>query len=222
MGVFSAFFGCRGVVGFNSRCLGVSSGDSGFTVACISGCKGAVGFKAARSLRHVREKVRPARPDVGASAKKFAQRAENTPILAILGLLGELFRGSAAGGAVLGEFFRAYRHRGQVIQVTWRLHARNSGGFALHEALWGRVAGVSDPRVVQIPPFGGGEAPTWGDVLAKLQIHWATTVKNAPFWLNGSALSRNRQVHVRCLIDAALQSRVLTAVLAAGPFYWRC
>ena len=32
-------------------------------------------------------------PMVGASAKKFAQRAENTPILAFLGLLGELFRG---------------------------------------------------------------------------------------------------------------------------------
>ena len=102
-------------------------------------------------------------------AKKFAQRAENTPILVFLGLLGEFFRGSAAGGAALGdfscglnrggaalgEFFRAYRHRGQVIQVTWYLHAGNSGGFALHEALWGRVAGVSDPHVVQIPRLVG-------------------------------------------------------------------
>ena len=109
---------------------------------------------------------------MGASAKKFAQRAENTPILVFLGLLGEFFRGSAAGGAalgdfscglnrggaVLGEFFRAYRHCGQVIQVTWRLHAGNVGGFALHEALWGRVAGVSDPHVVQIPPSGDGGA----------------------------------------------------------------
>ena len=32
------------------------------------------------------------------------------------------------------------------------------GGFALHEAFWRRVAGVSDPRVVQFPPIGGGEA----------------------------------------------------------------
>ena len=31
-------------------------------------------------------------------------------------------------------------------------------GFALHKALRGRVAGVSDPRVVQFPPFGGSEA----------------------------------------------------------------
>ena len=108
-------------------------------------------------------------PMVCVSAKKFAPRAENTPKLVYLGLLGELFRGSAAGGAalgelfrgsagggaVLGEFFRAYRHRGQVIQVTWRLHARNSGGFALHEAFWLRVVGVSDAHVVQIPRLVG-------------------------------------------------------------------
>ena len=39
-------------------------------------------------------------------AKKFALHAQNTPKSAFLRLLGELFRGSAAGGAVLGEFFR--------------------------------------------------------------------------------------------------------------------
>ena len=32
-------------------------------------------------------------PMVFVSAKKFSQRAENTPISAFLGLLGELFRG---------------------------------------------------------------------------------------------------------------------------------
>ena len=93
MVVFSAFFGCRGVVGFNGRCSGASSGDGGFTVACISGCSGVIGFNVAMSPRPVREIVRPARLDVGVSAKKFAQRAENTPILAFLGLLGEFFRG---------------------------------------------------------------------------------------------------------------------------------
>ena len=44
-------------------------------------------------------------PMVFVSAKKFSQRAENTPISAFLGLLGELFRGWAARGAVLGELF---------------------------------------------------------------------------------------------------------------------
>ena len=57
------------------------------------------------SLR--REKVRPARPGVCVSAKKFALRAENTLISAFLGLLGEFFRGRAGGAAALGEFFHA-------------------------------------------------------------------------------------------------------------------
>ena len=59
------------------------------------------------SSRPVHEKVRPARPRVGVSAKKFALHAQNTPKSAFLRLLGEFFRGRAAGGAVLGEFFRA-------------------------------------------------------------------------------------------------------------------
>ena len=43
---------------------------------------------------------------VGVSAKKFAQRTKNGPKMAFSGVLGEVFRGNAAGGAVLGEFFR--------------------------------------------------------------------------------------------------------------------
>ena len=35
MGVLGAFFGCRG--------------DGGFTLVCISGCRGVVGFKVAMS-----------------------------------------------------------------------------------------------------------------------------------------------------------------------------
>ena len=62
-------------------------------------------------------------------AKKFAQCAHNIPISAFLGVLGEFFRGSAAGGAVLGEHFRArrrhsvstaHRHRAQADAVTAR------------------------------------------------------------------------------------------------------
>ena len=92
MGVFGAVFGCSGDVGFSGALLGVSSGVVGFNVATLS--------------HLVREKVRPAWPDVGASAKKFALHAQNTPKSAFLRLLGEFFRGRAAGGAVLGEFFR--------------------------------------------------------------------------------------------------------------------
>ena len=49
------------------------------------------------ALRHCGHRV---------GAKKLAQHRKNGPKLAFCGVLGELFRGNAAGGAVLGEFFR--------------------------------------------------------------------------------------------------------------------
>ena len=58
MGVFGAFFGCIGVVGFNGCCLAVCSGVVGFNVATLS--------------RLVREKVRPAVLWHRESAKKLA------------------------------------------------------------------------------------------------------------------------------------------------------
>ena len=48
-------------------------GDGGFTLVCISGCRGVVGFNVATSQMPVREKVRPALSNGGASAKKFAR-----------------------------------------------------------------------------------------------------------------------------------------------------
>ncbi len=44
-------------------------------LAYISACSGVIGFKVGTWLCPVREKVRPARPDVCVSAKKFAPRA---------------------------------------------------------------------------------------------------------------------------------------------------
>ena len=77
MGVFGAVFGCRGDAGFNGCCSGGRSGVVGFKVATLS--------------LLLREKVRPAWPDVCVSAKKFALRAHNGSKLAFLRLLGELF-----------------------------------------------------------------------------------------------------------------------------------
>ena len=105
MGVFGAFFGCIGVVGFNGCCSGASIGDGGFTLACISGCRGVVGFTVTTSVRPVREKVRPAWLDVCVSAKKFAQRTKNGPQSAFSGVLGEVFRGNALGGLCWASFF---------------------------------------------------------------------------------------------------------------------
>ena len=106
MGYFGAVFGCRGDGGFNGCCLGARIGVVGFNVATLS--------------RLVREKVRPAWPDVCVSAKKFALRAHNTPKSAFLRLLGEFFRGSAAGGAVRGEFFRGNAAEGAVLGEFFR------------------------------------------------------------------------------------------------------
>ena len=106
MGVFGVFFGCRGDGSFIGPLLGVSGGVVGFNVAIF--------------LSHVRDIFRPARPHVGASAKKFAlrhcghrvgakkfaQHPKNNSKWAFYGALGELLRGNATGGAVWGEFFR--------------------------------------------------------------------------------------------------------------------
>ena len=54
----------------------------------------------------------------------------------------------------------AHGHCGRALRAPGVLHAGGDGGFALHEAFLRRVAGVSDPRVVQFPPIGDGEAAT--------------------------------------------------------------
>ena len=52
---------------------------------------------------------------VGVSAKKFAQHTKNGSKWVFDGVLGELLRGNAGGGAALGEFFRANRPCAQVL-----------------------------------------------------------------------------------------------------------
>ena len=96
----------------------------------------------AKAVSFGREKVRPAAVCHRESAKKFALRAQNTPNSAFLGLLGEFFRGKAAGGAVLGEFFRGKAAGGAVL-----------GEFYL--ACW-RSGQVSDPSGALYTASGGG------------------------------------------------------------------
>ena len=107
---------------------------------------------------------------VGVSAKKFALHAQNTPKSAFLRLLGELFRGNAAGGAVLGEFFRgnaaegavlgdffapigpaprSCRRRGARGWLRWGFCSIRSFASACHR----RVT----PLMTPFPPIGDGE-----------------------------------------------------------------
>ena len=171
MGVLGAFFGCRG--------------DGGFMLACISGCRGVNGCIVATWLCPVREKVRPAWSDGGREREKVRPACSKCPEIGVLWRAGRTFSRVSTRGPVAGRTFSrviprgpavgrtcsrvkwgrgctgpilsAYRHRDQASQVTRALHVGNAGGFARHEALWLRVIGVSDPRVVQIPPIGCGE-----------------------------------------------------------------
>ena len=85
MSVFGAVFGRKG--------------DGGFSGPVLGACSGVVGFNVTMFLRAVRDICRPARPDVGASAKKFALRAHNGQKLAFDGALGKYFRGPTVVGS---------------------------------------------------------------------------------------------------------------------------
>ena len=105
---------------WNCNVFGVSRKVSTINYVRNLGGGGVGGFNVAMLSRLVREKVRPAWPDVCVSAKKFALHAQNTPKLAFLRLLGELFRGNVAGGGVLGEFFRGNAAGGAVLGEFFR------------------------------------------------------------------------------------------------------
>ena len=81
----------------------------------------------------LREKVRPAWPDVCVSAKKFALRAHNGSKLAFLRLLGELFAEMPLKGPCWAIFSRQSALRlGLVGDVAHE--AGCGGGFAALEA----------------------------------------------------------------------------------------
>ena len=122
-----------------------------------------------------REKVLPASLLDRESAKKFALRAHNTPKSACLRLPGELFRGNATGGAVLGELFRANRSCAQDLWAMRRTSGWWRWGFcSIRGALTAcrrRVAAL----MMQFPPLGGSAAAVRGDVAPKTQT---TSVKH--------------------------------------------
>ena len=92
-----------------------------------------------------------------------------------MGSVARLCRALCSGAVVLGEFCRANRYCVGLVGDAAASRPVTGGGFALHEAFWRRVAGVSDPRVVQFPPIGGGAAVVCSGVALKSQT---TSVKN--------------------------------------------
>ena len=184
---FGAFFGCRGDGGFNGRCSGARSGDVGFKVP-MGGVPCAKKFALLDLM-------------VGVSAKKFALRGHNRPKLVFSGVLGELFRGNAAEGVVLGEFFRAnWPCAGLGYSAThFRLAAM--GVCAMRSPLTAcrRRVGALDGV---IPPIGDGDLAVCGGVVAKLQTHSVKRVQIRLFRLNGSTIWRNRSLSW-CVVRAS-------------------
>ena len=93
---------------------------------------------------------------------------------------------------MLGEFFRACWRSGRVDGSSGALHTTSSGGFARHEAVAQRVAGVSDPHVVQFAQSGGGEVGTRGGVVLTVQTASEKSVENGLLWATWSALWAHR------------------------------
>ena len=113
MGVFGAVFGRRG--------------DAGFSGALLWVCSGVVGFNVAMFLRPVRDTFRPARPDVGASAKKFAPQAQNGQNMLFQARWASFFAEMRLKGSRLGSFFADQQSWDPTGQVVLR---RSSGSRA--------------------------------------------------------------------------------------------
>ena len=99
---------------------------------------------------------------------------------------------------MLGEYYRETRRCAQVLSAARRTRLAAVGGFALHEAFRGCVTGVSEPHVVQFPPFGGDEAATHSSMVPKVQSTSAKTGENGLSWARWSTFWAHRCL-ARCM-----------------------
>ena len=180
MCVFEALWASKGVAGFMRTREGVSKGGGGFNWARKSSPRGPVSSRK-------REKVRPER--------------SRHPTFGVFVLAGRVFRGRAAGVAVLGEFFRANRHCAGLVGDAVHFRWLRWGFCAMRSPLAAcrRRVGALDGV---IPPVGGGATATSGGVAAKVQTHWTKVAENGLFWLNGAALWR-----IRCRAWCVVRTR---------------
>ena len=219
MGVFGAFFGCRGDAGFSGPLLGVSSGVVGFNVAMLS------------CLAH--EKVRPAWLVGGDSGRKFALHGQNASNWAILGEQGEFCPAHAVRRSVLGEFCTAVAPSvcpgaelppptgtaaipaGATAGPTkslWRSSHRLRWGFAALEAGWRRVVALMTP----FPPFGDGSArpPPSAPAAPGVQARSASLARPRPCVLRPERIGL-----ISC--NLVLHSRVASAKIVVSTPTWR-
>ena len=74
------------------------------------------------------------------------------PKFVVFVLAGRVFSRKCRWRSRAGRVFSRQPVLRTVLSAPCALPACSGGGFALHEAFRPRVTGVSDPRVVQIPP----------------------------------------------------------------------
>ena len=164
MGVFGAVFGCRGVVGFSGPLLGASSGVVGFKVATLS--------------RLVREKVRPARskhPKIGVFCACWASFFAEVPVEGLCW---------ASFFALIGPAPRSCRRRGARGRQWWGFCSIRSW-LAVYLR---RVAAL----MMQFPPFGDGEPPTYGGMVPTVQTTSVKNAENRALWMRWSAFWAQR------------------------------
>ena len=107
-----------------------------------------------RTCHAGREKVRPARPNGGCEREKVRPASPKWAKNAVFRRAGRVFSRKCRWRSRAGRVFSRQPVLRPVLSAVCALHACSGGGFALHEAVAQRVAGVSDPHVVQIPPHG--------------------------------------------------------------------
>ena len=153
MGVFGAFFGCRGDAGFSSPLLGASRGVVGFNVAML--------------LRLVREKVRPAWPDGGREREKVRPVHEKSPTIGVFRRAGRVFSRKSRWRGCAGRVFsrkcgwrgcagRIFSRKSHWRGCAGRVFSRSSSRVILLGELCRAVALVAGPSTGSANPLMRG------------------------------------------------------------------
>ena len=118
---------------------------------------------------------------------------------------------------MLGELFRAKRPCAGLGGDAAHFRLVAMGGFALHEAFLRRVADVSNPRVVQFPPTGGGADAVCGGVVPKSQTTSAKNTENELLVAKWSTFWAHQCLAVVWYSHANPQLRAVTRPIARKP-----
>ena len=176
---------------------GASGGDGGFTLACISGGRGVIGFNVATSPRPVRDVCRPARPGVGCVREKVRPASPKWAKNAVFRRAGRVFSRKRRWRGRVGRVFsrRGHGSRTLLLAAFTRL-------VVLHERSWSEVMcaweAVRSTPFRNPPEWRAARQPRFGLLLRDLAL-----LGEALHWLVARAMLRYL---VHCFLESA-QSR---------------